>query len=75
MGIKLVTRLCLALSHLGEQKFKHSFQDTVKPLLIAGWTSSPPPTFYSNIPRISAKDGISNDQTIFQRYLKLTCNF
>ena len=26
-GIRLLTRLCLVLSHLGEHKFKHSFQD------------------------------------------------
>ena len=32
MGIKLVTRLCLGLSHLQEHKFKHSFQDTLNPL-------------------------------------------
>ena len=29
MGIKLVTRLHLGLSHLWEHKFKHSFQDTL----------------------------------------------
>ena len=32
MGVKLVTRLRLALSHLREHKFKHSFQDTLNPL-------------------------------------------
>ena len=32
MGIKLVTRLRLGLSHLREHKFKHSFQDTLNPL-------------------------------------------
>ena len=28
-GIKLITRLRLRLSHLGEHKFKHSFQDSL----------------------------------------------
>ena len=32
IGIKLVTRLRLGLSHLREHKFKHSFQDTLNPL-------------------------------------------
>ena len=31
-GIKLITRLRLVLSHLREDKFKHSFQDTINPL-------------------------------------------
>ena len=34
MGIKLVTRLHLGLSHLREHKFKHSFQDTLNLLCI-----------------------------------------
>lgn len=32
MGVKLLTRLRLGLSHLREHEFKHSFQDTVNPL-------------------------------------------
>ena len=32
MGIKLITRLRLGLSHLREHKFKHNFQDTLNPL-------------------------------------------
>ena len=32
MSIKLVTKLCLGLSHLRERKFKHSFLDTLNPL-------------------------------------------
>ena len=35
-GIKLVTRLRLGLSHLGEHKLKHSFQDTLIPLCSCG---------------------------------------
>ena len=32
MGIKLVTRICLGLSHLHKHKFKHNFQDILNPL-------------------------------------------
>ena len=32
IGVKLLTRLRLGLSHLPEHKFKHSFQDTVNPI-------------------------------------------
>ena len=35
-GIKLVTRLRLRLSHLRENKFKHSFQDTLNPICSCG---------------------------------------
>ena len=31
-GIKLLTRLCVGLSHLREHKFRHNFQDTINPL-------------------------------------------
>ena len=31
-GIKLLTRLHIGLSHLGEHKFRHNFQDTINPL-------------------------------------------
>ena len=36
MGVKLLTRLRLGLSHLGEKKFKHSFQDTLNPRCSCG---------------------------------------
>ena len=32
LGIKLVTRLSLGLSHHREHKFNHNFQDTINPL-------------------------------------------
>ena len=35
-GITLLTRLRLGLSHLGEHKFKHSFQDCLNPLCFCG---------------------------------------
>ena len=55
MGIKLITRLCLGLSHLRKHKFKHIFQDTLTLSVIAEWSSNLPSTCYSNVPRISAK--------------------
>ena len=35
-GIKLLTRWRLGLSHLGEHKFKHNFQDCLNPLCLCG---------------------------------------
>ena len=35
-GKKLLTRLCLGLSHLNEHKFKHGFNDTINPICICG---------------------------------------
>ena len=32
LGIKLLTRFCLGLSHVREHKFIHNFQDTINPL-------------------------------------------
>ena len=32
IGVKLITRLRLGLSHLREHKFKHNFQDSINPL-------------------------------------------
>ena len=32
LGIKLLTRIRLGLSHLREHKFRHNFQDTINPL-------------------------------------------
>ena len=36
-GIKLITRLCVGLSHLHEHKFKHSFQDALNPICSCGF--------------------------------------
>ena len=36
IGVKLLTRLRLGLSHLCEHKFKHSFEDTLIPLCSCG---------------------------------------
>ena len=36
LGVKLLTRLRLGLSHLREYKFKHSFQNTYNPLCSCG---------------------------------------
>ena len=35
-GIRLLTRLCLGLSHLCKHKFKYSFQDCLNPLCFCG---------------------------------------
>ena len=35
-GIKLITRLRLDLSHLRKHKFRHNFQDTLKPIWSCG---------------------------------------
>ena len=35
-GIKFLSRLRLGLSHLGEHKFKHSFQDSLNPFCFCG---------------------------------------
>ena len=35
-GVKLLTRLRLGLSHLGDHKFKHSFQDSLNPICNCG---------------------------------------
>ena len=32
VGIRILTRLCLGLSHLNEQKFRHNFADCTNPL-------------------------------------------
>ena len=36
-AIKLLTTLCLNLSHLGENKFKHSFQDYCNAICTRGY--------------------------------------
>ena len=38
-GLKLLTRLRLGLSHLREQKFRHSFNDTIDPFCLCGTNS------------------------------------
>ena len=35
-GLKLLTRLRLGLSHLGDHKFRHNFQDCVSPCVYCG---------------------------------------
>ena len=36
IGINYITRIRLGLSHLREDKFKHSFQDTLNPICNCG---------------------------------------
>ena len=33
-SIKLLTRLCIGLSHLNEHKFNHGFNNTINPICI-----------------------------------------
>ena len=77
MGIKLVSRLCLGLSHLRKHKFKHRFLDTLTISVILGWMSNPPPIFYSNLPRISTKNTPpwATWIELTPKYLKIFCNF
>ena len=35
-GLKLLTRLCLGLSHLRYHKFRHNFQDCINPICVCG---------------------------------------
>ena len=35
-GLKLLTRLCLGLSHLHYHKFRHNFQDCINPICVCG---------------------------------------
>ena len=35
-GLKLLTKLRLGLSHLGEHKFRHNYQDCVSPMCYCG---------------------------------------
>ena len=35
-GLKLLTRFCLGLTHLRYHKFRHNFQDYIKPICVCG---------------------------------------
>ena len=35
-GIRLIVRLCIGMSHLCENKFKHNFQDCLNPICSCG---------------------------------------
>ena len=35
-GLKLLTRFCLGLTHLRYHKFRHNFQDWIKPICVCG---------------------------------------
>ena len=54
-GIKLLTRLCLGLSHLREHKFKHSFQDWINPLCNCGYEVESTLRFFLHCPLFSNK--------------------
>ena len=42
VGVKLLTRLRLGLSHLSQKKFNHNFQNCVNPLCLCSWEVSFP---------------------------------
>ena len=54
-GIRLITRLCLELSHLCEHKFKHSFQDCLNPLCLCGNNVETSSHFLLDCPTYSKK--------------------
>ena len=47
LGMKLLTRLRLGLGHLSEQKFRHNFADSLKPLCSCSCSS-----FFSTLPKL-----------------------
>ena len=59
MGIKLVTKLHLGLSHLREHRFKRSFQDTLNPLCNCGMDVESSTHFLLQCPSILTKDAPS----------------
>ena len=54
-GIRLITRLCLELSHLCKHKFKHSFQDCLNPLCLCGNDAETSSHFLLDCPTYSKK--------------------
>ena len=56
LGIKLLTRLRLGLSHLHEHKFRHCFQDTLNPLCECGKNIESKMHSFSNTPTCSFLD-------------------
>ena len=49
-GIKFITRIRLGLSHIRENKFKHSFQDTINPLCNCGQDIESSTKFFLHFP-------------------------
>ena len=62
-GIKLITRLRLGLSHLTEQKFKHSFQDTINPLCNCGQDIESATHFFLHCPFLVNERGTPQHYT------------
>ena len=51
-GIKLLARLRLGLSHLGDHKFRHCFQDTLNPLCDCGNDTETTTHFFLHCPSV-----------------------
>ena len=50
VGIKLLSRLQLKLSHLSEHKFRHNFKDAPSPTCDCGWESETTDHFFLRCP-------------------------
>ena len=63
LGIKLLTRLRLGLSHLHEHKFRHCFQDTLNPLCRCGKDIESTKHFF-----LHCTNFLIPRQTLFQKF-------
>ena len=54
-GIKLITRLCLNVSHLPSHKFKHDFQDSLNSLWACGLHEEPTSHFLLHCPSFATE--------------------
>ena len=70
--IKFVTRLCLGLSHLREHKFKHNFQDSIKPLCNCGYEVESTVHFFLNVLCSQMKETLSSALYVIQTVNCLT---
>ena len=70
-GLKLLTKLRLGLSHLGEHKFRHNFQDCISYVLLWSgyWNKNALPT---SLPQSSLfkENPLSQDKSSTQNHLK-----
>ena len=52
LGIKLLTRLSIGLSHLREHKFNHNYQETINKLCSCSLESESTTHFFSALPKL-----------------------
>ena len=74
LGIKLLARLRLGLSHLHEHKFRHCFQDTLNPLCECGKDIESTMHFFLHCTNLILFPKIRNidDRILSQRQSKLS---